>query len=206
MINFYGMCAFWEFISARRVKFNRVAAESVGQTGSSGCGASCSDRNPWARASTAGRCGSHSGHDGEDPDHRAMAILSAMVGAVLLSCDVNDERMSKRLLEAAAESALTASSVDGCLARPAPVTSRSSARSATSVLSLAFSVSISAIRCADVACGLRRGAEPAIPVPSAPPAGFDLQASDGHSCGCSPGYLRSKSWSFATPAFQSRPG
>lgn len=51
--------------------------------------------------------------DGEDLDHRAMAILSTMVGAVLMSRAVNDERMSKRFLEAAAESVLMASSVDG---------------------------------------------------------------------------------------------
>lgn len=50
--------------------------------------------------------------DGEEPDRRAMAILSTMVGALLLSRAVNDERMSKRFLEAAAESVLTASSAD----------------------------------------------------------------------------------------------
>ena len=51
--------------------------------------------------------------DGEEPGGKAMAILSTMVGAVLLSRAVNDERLSKRLLEAAAESVLTASSADG---------------------------------------------------------------------------------------------
>jgi len=51
--------------------------------------------------------------DGEEPSSKAMALLSTMVGAVLLSRAVNDERLSKRLLEAAAESVLTASSADG---------------------------------------------------------------------------------------------
>ncbi len=39
-----------------------------------------------------------------------MAILSTMVGAVVLSRAVNDEQMSKRFLKAAAESVLTGSS------------------------------------------------------------------------------------------------
>jgi TetR/AcrR family transcriptional repressor of nem operon len=39
-----------------------------------------------------------------------MAILSTMVGAVLLSRAVNDERLSKRFLQAAAESVLMGSS------------------------------------------------------------------------------------------------
>jgi len=51
--------------------------------------------------------------DGEEPSSKAMALLSIMVGAVLLSRAVNDERLSKRLLQAAAESVLTASSADG---------------------------------------------------------------------------------------------
>ena len=51
--------------------------------------------------------------DGEEPSNKAMALLSTMVGAVLLSRAVNDERLSKRLLEAAAESVLTAASADG---------------------------------------------------------------------------------------------
>jgi TetR/AcrR family transcriptional repressor of nem operon len=50
--------------------------------------------------------------DGNAPDNKAMAILSTMVGAVLLSRAVNDERMSKRFLEAAAESVLAQSSAD----------------------------------------------------------------------------------------------
>ena len=48
--------------------------------------------------------------DGEEPSGKAMAILSTMVGAVLLSRAVNDEHLSKRFLQAAAESVLTASS------------------------------------------------------------------------------------------------
>ncbi|RWK37081.1 TetR/AcrR family transcriptional regulator [Mesorhizobium sp.] len=48
--------------------------------------------------------------DGEEPSGKAMAILSTMVGAVVLSRAVNDERLSKRFLQAAAESVLTASS------------------------------------------------------------------------------------------------
>lgn len=47
--------------------------------------------------------------DGEEPGGKPMAILSTMVGAVLLSRAVNDEHLSKRFLEAAAESVLTAS-------------------------------------------------------------------------------------------------
>jgi TetR/AcrR family transcriptional repressor of nem operon len=39
-----------------------------------------------------------------------MAILSTMVGAVVLSRAVNDERLSKQILRAAAESVRTASS------------------------------------------------------------------------------------------------
>jgi TetR/AcrR family transcriptional regulator, transcriptional repressor for nem operon len=51
--------------------------------------------------------------DAEEPsDDRAMAILSTMVGAVLLSRAVNDEQLSKRFLQAAAESVLTGSSAD----------------------------------------------------------------------------------------------
>ncbi len=48
--------------------------------------------------------------DGDEPSGKAMAILSTMVGAVLLSRAVNDERLSKRFLQAAAESVLMASS------------------------------------------------------------------------------------------------
>jgi TetR/AcrR family transcriptional repressor of nem operon len=42
--------------------------------------------------------------DGKDPDGRAMAVLSTMVGAVLLSRAVNDKRLSRRFLQAAAGS------------------------------------------------------------------------------------------------------
>jgi TetR/AcrR family transcriptional repressor of nem operon len=47
---------------------------------------------------------------GEEPSGKAMALLSTMVGAVLLSRAVNDEQLSKRFLQAAAESVLTESS------------------------------------------------------------------------------------------------
>src|SRR3569833_498340 len=47
---------------------------------------------PWLRES-----------DGEDSTDKAMAILSTMVGATILSRAVNDERMAKRFLEAAAK-------------------------------------------------------------------------------------------------------
>jgi TetR/AcrR family transcriptional regulator, transcriptional repressor for nem operon len=50
------------------------------------------------------------GEAGEKPGGKAMAILSTMVGAVLLSRAVNDERLSKQFLQAAAESVLTGSS------------------------------------------------------------------------------------------------
>jgi TetR/AcrR family transcriptional regulator, transcriptional repressor for nem operon len=46
--------------------------------------------------------------DGEEPSGKAMAILSTMVGAVVLSRAVNDERLSKRFLQAAAESVSSA--------------------------------------------------------------------------------------------------
>jgi len=46
---------------------------------------------------------------GEEPGRKAMAIVSTMVGALLLSRTVNDERLSKRFLQAAAESVLTGS-------------------------------------------------------------------------------------------------
>ncbi|MCW2318562.1 TetR/AcrR family transcriptional repressor of nem operon [Rhodoblastus acidophilus] len=48
--------------------------------------------------------------DGEAARHKAMAILSTMVGAVVLARAVNDERLSKQFLEAAAESVLSGSS------------------------------------------------------------------------------------------------
>jgi TetR/AcrR family transcriptional regulator, transcriptional repressor for nem operon len=41
--------------------------------------------------------------DGSDASSNAMAVLSTMVGAVVLSRAVNDERLSERFLQAAAE-------------------------------------------------------------------------------------------------------
>jgi len=55
-----------------------------------------------------------------------MAILSTMVGALLLSRVVNDERLSKRFLQAAADSVLMGSS-----SRAAGLSSRSRAGSRT---------------------------------------------------------------------------
>jgi hypothetical protein len=50
--------------------------------------------------------------DGEEVNGKAMAILATMVGAVLLSRVVNDEWLSKRFLQAAANSVLMVSSAD----------------------------------------------------------------------------------------------
>ena len=47
--------------------------------------------------------------DGEAPDGKAMATLSTMVGALILSRVVNDESLSKLFLQAAADSVQTAS-------------------------------------------------------------------------------------------------
>ena len=71
--------------------------------------------------------------DGEEPGGKAMAILSTMVGAVLLSRAVNDERLSKRFLQAAAESVLAGSSAGEAQQGPSPMTldSPTEARSAT---------------------------------------------------------------------------
>jgi TetR/AcrR family transcriptional repressor of nem operon len=44
--------------------------------------------------------------EGEEPSGKVMAILSTMVGAVLLSRAVNDERLAKRFLQAAAKSVM----------------------------------------------------------------------------------------------------
>ena len=44
--------------------------------------------------------------DGEEPSGKAMAILSTMVGAVVLSRAVNDKRLSKQFLQAAAKSVM----------------------------------------------------------------------------------------------------
>ena len=48
--------------------------------------------------------------DGEDTTDKAMAILSTMVGALVLSRAVNNKRLSKRFLQAAAKSVLMTSS------------------------------------------------------------------------------------------------
>lgn len=45
--------------------------------------------------------------DDEQTNGKAMVVLSTMVGALILSRVVNDERLSKRFLEAAASSVLT---------------------------------------------------------------------------------------------------
>jgi TetR/AcrR family transcriptional repressor of nem operon len=45
--------------------------------------------------------------DGEESNGKAMAILSTMVGAVVLSRAVNDERLSKQFLQAAAKGVLS---------------------------------------------------------------------------------------------------
>jgi TetR/AcrR family transcriptional repressor of nem operon len=55
---------------------------------------------------------------GENPGSKTMAILSTMVGAVLLSRAVNDEHLSNRFLQAAAESVRTVPSAGD--ARPGP--------------------------------------------------------------------------------------
>ncbi|MGA7451858.1 MAG: TetR/AcrR family transcriptional regulator [Rhodoplanes sp.] len=47
--------------------------------------------------------------DGEDSTEKAMAILSTMVGALVLSRAVNNKRLSKRFLQAAAKSVLARS-------------------------------------------------------------------------------------------------
>ena len=44
--------------------------------------------------------------DGKEPDGKAMAILSTMVGAVVLARAVNDERFSQQFLQAAARGVL----------------------------------------------------------------------------------------------------
>ena len=51
--------------------------------------------------------------EGQEPNGKAMAILSTMVGALILSRTVNDERLSKRFLQAAANSVRTMSSASG---------------------------------------------------------------------------------------------
>jgi TetR/AcrR family transcriptional regulator, transcriptional repressor for nem operon len=56
--------------------------------------------------------------DGDEPGGNAMAILSTMVGAVVLSRAVNDERLSKLFLQAAADSVLKGSSAGGARQGP----------------------------------------------------------------------------------------
>ncbi|HEX9742949.1 MAG TPA: TetR/AcrR family transcriptional regulator [Nitrospiraceae bacterium] len=56
--------------------------------------------------------------DGEEPNGKAMAILSTMVGALTLSRTVNDERLSKRFLQAAANSVQMASSASDAAQGP----------------------------------------------------------------------------------------
>lgn len=56
--------------------------------------------------------------DGEEPNGKAMAILSTMVGALILSRTVNDERLSKRFLQAAANSVQMASSASDAAQGP----------------------------------------------------------------------------------------
>ena len=53
--------------------------------------------------------------EGEESSGKAMAILSTMVGAVVLSRAVNDERLAKQFRQAAAESLLAASAGDAQL-------------------------------------------------------------------------------------------
>ena len=51
--------------------------------------------------------------DGEDSTDKAMAVLSTMVGATVLSRAVNDERLAKRFLQAAAKSVMELSAGAG---------------------------------------------------------------------------------------------
>jgi TetR/AcrR family transcriptional repressor of nem operon len=48
--------------------------------------------------------------DSEEPNDKAMTTLSTMIGALILSRTVNDERLSERILQAAANSVQSASS------------------------------------------------------------------------------------------------
>jgi TetR/AcrR family transcriptional repressor of nem operon len=54
----------------------------------------------------------------EEASSRAMAILSTMVGAVVLSRAVNDRQLSKQLLQAAAKSVLVESSASDSQRKP----------------------------------------------------------------------------------------
>ncbi|AZO01020.1 TetR/AcrR family transcriptional regulator [Mesorhizobium sp. M9A.F.Ca.ET.002.03.1.2] len=57
---------------------------------------------------------------GEEPSDKAMAILSTMVGAVVLSRAVNDEHLSKQFLRAATESVRMGSSASDAQRGPLP--------------------------------------------------------------------------------------
>ena len=56
--------------------------------------------------------------DGTEPSGKTMAILSTMVGALILSRTVNDVRLSKRFLQAAANSVRTTSSASDAAQGP----------------------------------------------------------------------------------------
>ena len=56
--------------------------------------------------------------DGEDSTDKAMAILSTMVGALVLSRAVNNKRLSKRFLQAAAKDVLARSSATDAQQEP----------------------------------------------------------------------------------------
>jgi TetR/AcrR family transcriptional repressor of nem operon len=58
--------------------------------------------------------------EGEEPSGKAMAILSTMVGAVVLSRAVNDERLSNQLLQAAAKDVLMRSPTGDTQQGPSP--------------------------------------------------------------------------------------
>jgi TetR/AcrR family transcriptional regulator, transcriptional repressor for nem operon len=58
--------------------------------------------------------------DGEDSTDKAMAILSTMVGALVLSRAVNNKRLSKRFLQAAAKNVLVRSSAGEAQQGPRP--------------------------------------------------------------------------------------
>jgi TetR/AcrR family transcriptional repressor of nem operon len=66
--------------------------------------------------------------EGKEPGGKAMAILSTMVGAMVLSRAVNDEQLSKQILQAAAKSVMGLSAGAG-QKRTAPMTMLSPAES-----------------------------------------------------------------------------
>lgn len=55
------------------------------------------------------------GTDGEEAEGKAMALLSTMVGAVLLARAVNDEQLANRILKSAADSVMTAASAGAAM-------------------------------------------------------------------------------------------